>query len=633
MAEVVAFRQNALPYPIYGAPFTIVFPILDADGDPVSGASGLDSEVSLNGDTFADVTTNEATEIGSSGIYYLTVLAAQMTADIVAVRVQTSTSGAKTTILTLYPRKLVTIRTGTSASAGSATSTIVLDGSASAVDDFYNGMVCVAVIDGTTEVRVISDYTGSTQTATVVPDWNTAPDNNDTFTILLPEGWQLHQANTTAWNGTAVSSPATAGIPDVNVKNINNVAAATPGASGGLLISGSNSGTTTLGALTITGATTHTGNVSMAAGLNITQSSSNTSALVVTGNGTGHGAIITSGAGATGDSVRLVANSTNGDGLHILGKGSGYGVYVLAGVDGIGMTVSANSGGNIGMQIAGAGSSPGIAITGGSTGNGIDISTTSGIGINVATTSGIGVKVLSGDTTGVLLASSDAGSFGLISNGVSHVILHTTIASVVSQTDLRLDAGSPDDNAYIGCLVIIQSASDISQVAVGYCVDWAVGTSDLFLANDPGIFTMAAGDYVTILADRSLKPVTDNERLAVSSNLASADVQAINTDGTAADNAAAFYDSAFIRGTVDTVTDGSQFVAVNTGLNITADFYNGSVLAFTSGTLKGIARKVSDYGGAGYEFFFTGATGDADEPFANAIAPGDTFIIIGRIGA
>ena len=32
-------------------------------------------------------------------------------------------------------------------------------------------------------------------------------------------------ANTTYWNGTAVSSPATAGIPDINVKNMNNVAA------------------------------------------------------------------------------------------------------------------------------------------------------------------------------------------------------------------------------------------------------------------------------------------------------------------------------------------------------------------------------------------------------------------------
>src|SRR4051812_20870296 len=64
------------------------------------------------------------------------------------------------------------------------------------------------------------------------------------------------QVDVTFWNGTAVASPATAGVPDVNVKNINNVAAATPGASGGLLISGTNSGTTTLGALTVSGATT-----------------------------------------------------------------------------------------------------------------------------------------------------------------------------------------------------------------------------------------------------------------------------------------------------------------------------------------------------------------------------------------
>ena len=64
------------------------------------------------------------------------------------------------------------------------------------------------------------------------------------------------QVDVTSWNGTAVSSPATAGIPEVNVKNINNVAAATPGASGGVLIAGSNAATTfsglTTGALSCT---------------------------------------------------------------------------------------------------------------------------------------------------------------------------------------------------------------------------------------------------------------------------------------------------------------------------------------------------------------------------------------------
>jgi hypothetical protein len=110
---------------------------------------------------------------------------------------------------------------------------------------------------------------------------------------------------------------------------VNSLPNAVAGASNGVLISGSNAGTTTLGALTVTGATTHTGatihtgNVSMAAGLNITQSTSNTSALVVTGNGTGHGAVFTSGSGATGDGVQMTSAATNGNGLKLTHAGTG----------------------------------------------------------------------------------------------------------------------------------------------------------------------------------------------------------------------------------------------------------------------------------------------------------------------
>ena len=229
MAEVTGLRNNALPYPVYGAPWGVAFPILDADGDLVTGATTPDAEVSKNGDTFADC-TNESTEIAtSSGVYYLLLTATEMTSDVVTVIAKSATAGAKTTVLTFYPRKLVTIRSGTSDSGGVSTSTIVLDASASAVDDFYNGMVCIATIDGNVEARVISDYTGSSKTATVSPDWNVAPDNTDAFVIKLPEGAQLNQANVTVWNGTVVSTPATAGIPDVNVKNIDNDAASASG--------------------------------------------------------------------------------------------------------------------------------------------------------------------------------------------------------------------------------------------------------------------------------------------------------------------------------------------------------------------------------------------------------------------
>lgn len=203
MAEATGLRNNALPYPVYGVPFGITFPILDADGDLVTGATGLDSERSLNGDTFADC-TNEATEIAtSSGMYYLLLTAAEMTADVVAVIVKTSSSGAKTTVLTLYPRKLVALRSGTA--QGGASGYITLDSSAGAKDDIWNGCLVVATIDSNVEARVISDYTGSSKQAAVVPNWNVNPDSDDTFVIYLPEGRQINEANITTVNSASAS--------------------------------------------------------------------------------------------------------------------------------------------------------------------------------------------------------------------------------------------------------------------------------------------------------------------------------------------------------------------------------------------------------------------------------------------
>jgi hypothetical protein len=81
----------------------IVFPIVDADGDFVTGASSLDSEI----DTFADGSnpdgftdcTNEATEIGTTGIYYLNLTQSEMNNDYIVVQVKTGTAGAKTQMI------------------------------------------------------------------------------------------------------------------------------------------------------------------------------------------------------------------------------------------------------------------------------------------------------------------------------------------------------------------------------------------------------------------------------------------------------------------------------------------------------------------------------------------------------
>ena len=97
---------------------------------------------------------------------------------------------------------------------------------------------------------------------------------------------------------------------------------ATAGASGGLVICGSNAATT-LATLTITGATTLTGNVALADGLTISApSTGNRPGLAITGNGTGAG--ITSTGGATGPGFLVTGGGNNAaaDGFRAVAGGA-----------------------------------------------------------------------------------------------------------------------------------------------------------------------------------------------------------------------------------------------------------------------------------------------------------------------
>lgn len=204
MAEITAMRNNALPYPVYAAPWTIVFPMLDADGDLVTGASTPDAEISKNGDTFADC-TNESTEIATnSGMYYLALTGAEMTADIVAVIAKSATSGMKTTPLVLYPRKLVQLAAGTS--QGGSAGYITLAAGTVLFDNQFDGCLCVATIDGNVEARVLHACTASNQQCTVTPEWNVQPDADDTYIIFLPEGRRMPTVNVKALSDDITAS-------------------------------------------------------------------------------------------------------------------------------------------------------------------------------------------------------------------------------------------------------------------------------------------------------------------------------------------------------------------------------------------------------------------------------------------
>lgn len=215
--------------PTKNAAYRVTFPILDADGDLVTGATGLDSEVSKDGGTFADC-TNEATEIAtSSAMYYLDLTSTEMNADTVAVIVKTSSSGAKTTVLVFYPQEAgdliasigsggltadsldatVQARLGIVAygTAQAATGTTLQLASASAfANDELIGAVAV-ITGGSTGVgqsRVITDYVSSTDTATV-DTWTTTPTGTITYVVFA-----------------APPASATA-LPGVNVEQINGV--------------------------------------------------------------------------------------------------------------------------------------------------------------------------------------------------------------------------------------------------------------------------------------------------------------------------------------------------------------------------------------------------------------------------
>ena len=78
-------------------------------------------------------------------------------------------------------------------------------------------------------------------------------------------------------------------------------------------------------------------------------------------------------------------------------------------------------------------------------------------------------------------------------------LIHSRIATLASQTSFTLERGSSDNDAYNNHVCIVRDQTTWQQVAVGVVSDYAGGTRTVTLAADPGIFTMAIGDFVTIV--------------------------------------------------------------------------------------------------------------------------------------
>jgi hypothetical protein len=184
---------DARPVPRKGEAYRLTFPILDADGDLVTAAAGLDSEISQDGGTFVDC-TNEATELAtSSGMYYLDLTATEMNADTVAIIVKTSTSGAKTTPIVLYPEEAGDIRVNVTQ---------------------YNSQTVSTTVSGRPDINLghISGSAVSTSSAQLGVNVVNMGGSAGTFAGGRPE------VNVSHWRGTAAAAPTTAGIPRVAIE-------------------------------------------------------------------------------------------------------------------------------------------------------------------------------------------------------------------------------------------------------------------------------------------------------------------------------------------------------------------------------------------------------------------------------
>lgn len=205
------------------------------------------------------------------------------------------------------------------------------------------------------------------------------------------EGITVDAGTLNSWVG-AFSIERTGGALANSKELLTRIPDATAGANGGLTICGSNAATT-YATLTVTGATTLTGNVALADGLTVAApSTADRAGITVTGNGTGSG-IKSTGGGTNANGMTLVGGATNGIGLYAQGAGSGTGIRADGGATGHGIYGVGSGNGN-GMILNGAGTGHGIQAGGGATGHGINAAggATSGDGIHAeASTSGDGV--------------------------------------------------------------------------------------------------------------------------------------------------------------------------------------------------------------------------------------------------
>lgn len=101
------------------------------------------------------------------------------------------------------------------------------------------------------------------------------------------------------------------------------------------------------------------------------------------------------------------------------------------------------------------------------------------------------------------------------------------------------------------------------------------------------------------------------------------DVQEVDGDADVPTRMQYLYDAGFIMSSVDDATPSATGFDGAAGLSASNDFYNSMILWFTTGTLAGLPREITDYVGSSRTFTVAA--------FPTSPANGDKFVLLGKV--
>ena len=199
-----------------------------------------------------------------------------------------------------------------------------------------------------------------------------------------------------------------------------------------------------------------------------------------------------------------------------------------------------------------------------------------------------GVRI-EGVTVDAATLNPFVGHFSIENRHVAGVLQKTTIATLASQTSFTLTAGSADDDAYNDCTIVVSDIASAIQKCVGRISDYTGITKTVTLVADPGIFTMAASDQVSIIATSALANVA-----AVGSTAQTAgDLAALVTTVDGVVDAILVDTGTTLDGAIATIDSNVDAILVDTGTTLDA------AIATIDGNVDAILVDTAEIGAAG----------------------------------